>query len=73
MGFIGLLLAAVMLLISVWLRQSVANEAAGQSLIPILSMFAVGFASFSNDLALPGGWGRAWILAESTPARFREA
>ncbi len=57
MGFIGLLLAAVMLLISVWLRQSVANEAAGQSLIPILSMFAVGFASFSNDLALPGGWG----------------
>ena len=57
MGFIGLLLAAVMLLISVWLRQSVANEVAGQSLIPILSMFAVGLASFSNDLALPGGWG----------------
>jgi MFS family permease len=57
MGCIGLCGAAVMLLASVWLRNSVAAENAAQSLIPIFSMLAVGLASFCNDLAMPGGWG----------------
>jgi MFS family permease len=45
-----------MLLISIWLRQSASAATAG-SWIPILSMLAVGMASFCNDLAMPGAWG----------------
>ena len=56
MGCAGLCGAAVMLLISIWLRQSASAATAG-SWIPILSMLAVGMASFCNDLAMPGAWG----------------
>ena len=56
LGCVGLCGAAVMLLVSVYLRGSADATVAG-SWIPILSMFAVGFASFCNDLAMPGAWG----------------
>lgn len=53
LGCLGLSGAAVMLLVSVWLR----DNAVGSALVPVLSMLAVGMASFCNDLAMPGGWG----------------
>lgn len=56
LGCTGLCLAAVMLLTSVFLRNSASAATAG-SWIPILSMLAVGMASFCNDLAMPGAWG----------------
>ena len=56
LGCAGLCAAAVMLLGSVYLRQSASAATAG-SWIPILSMLAVGMASFCNDLAMPGAWG----------------
>ena len=56
LGCAGLCAAALMLLTSVYLRQSAGAATAG-SWIPILSMLAVGMASFCNDLAMPGAWG----------------
>lgn len=56
MGCTGLCAAAVMLLISIWLRQSTSAATTG-SWIAILSILAVGMASFCNDLAMPGAWG----------------
>ncbi|MFM2126145.1 MAG: putative sulfoacetate transporter SauU [Acidobacteriota bacterium] len=56
LGCAGLCMAAVMLLASIYLRQTPAAALAG-SWIPILSMLAVGMASFCNDLAMPGAWG----------------
>jgi len=53
LGCVGLAGAALTLLLSVWLR----DRAAGSAILPVLSMLAVGMASFCNDLALPGGWG----------------
>ena len=45
MGVMGLAGAAVMLLISIQLKN------------PLFAVLAVGMASFCNDLAMPGGWG----------------
>lgn len=45
MAMIGLAGAALMLLLATQLKN------------PVLAMLAVGFASFGNDLAMPGGWG----------------
>lgn len=61
LGCAGLCGAAVMLLASVGLRQSASAVIAG-SWIPLLSMLAVGMASFCNDLALPGAWGACMEL-----------
>ena len=45
MAFIGLAGAAVMLVVATKFQN------------PVFAMLAVGFASFGNDLAMPGGWG----------------
>lgn len=45
LGVVGLACAGVMLLVSIQFKN------------PFLSVFAVGFASFFNDLAMPGAWG----------------
>ncbi|MSU21481.1 MAG: MFS transporter [Pedosphaera sp.] len=45
MAFIGLSGAAVMLLLSVQIKD------------PLLAMISMGLASFANDLAMPGAWG----------------
>jgi ACS family glucarate transporter-like MFS transporter len=45
MGFVGLMGAAAMLMISIQFKN------------PLFSVLAVGMASFCNDLAMPGGWG----------------
>ena len=45
MGMAGLACAGVMLLLSIQFQN------------PYVSVFAVGLASFCNDLAMPGGWG----------------
>ena len=45
MAVIGLVGAAVMLVVATKFKN------------PLLAMLAVGFASFGNDLAMPGGWG----------------
>ena len=45
LGCVGLACAGVMLLISIQFQN------------PFLSVFAVGLASFCNDLAMPGAWG----------------
>jgi len=44
-GFIGLMGAAVMLIVSIQFKN------------PLLSLLSVGMASFCNDLAMPGAWG----------------
>ena len=45
MAFIGLTSAAVLLLVSVQIKD------------PLLAMLSMGLASFANDLAMPGAWG----------------
>jgi MFS transporter, ACS family, glucarate transporter len=45
MAFIGLASAAVLLLVSVQIKD------------PLLAMLSMGLASFANDLAMPGAWG----------------
>jgi MFS family permease len=57
LGFAGLCGAAVMLLASVWLRQAAGTGESASLPLGMASMFAVGLASFANDIALPGGWG----------------
>jgi Na+/melibiose symporter-like transporter len=44
-GFVGLLGAALMLVISIQFKN------------PLLAVLSVGMASFCNDLAMPGAWG----------------
>ncbi|HET7534999.1 MAG TPA: MFS transporter [Candidatus Didemnitutus sp.] len=44
LGFVGILVAAVMLMASFYIRD------------PLLAMLLMGFASFFNDITLPGSW-----------------
>jgi hypothetical protein len=39
---------------------------------PVSAMIAMGFASFANDLVMPGSWGACMDVGGSMRARFRE-
>ena len=40
---------------------------------PLLATLAIGMASFSNDLVMPGAWAAAWTSGASMPGRLSGA